>query len=153
MTFDPINGFSAYDGLLLANRLALGAFFTISGFHKLFNRVRRASLADTMKADGCYTPFTMLAVPGGEMMGGLAVLIGFLTPVAAAGLIVICAGACLLDGLKRVKAWGPLDRFDWVDDVLYLPEFLYVIMLGTLILGGPGKWSVDAYLWALIGAA
>lgn len=144
MTFDLIHGLGAADIWLTLDRWALGTFFTISGFHKLFNQTRRAALAETFKADGCYTPANMYAIPGGEFMGGLALLLGFLTPLAAAGLMIICAGACFFDGLKRIKTWAPLDRFDWVDDALYLPEALYLIMLFALILAGPGPWSVDA---------
>jgi len=148
--FDLTHGFAAYDSALLLDRLALGTFFAISGFHKLWNPVRRASLAETFKADGCYTPANMYAIPGGEFMGGLALLLGFMTPIAAAGLVIICAGACFFDGLKRIKAWAPLDRFDWVDDVLYLPEALYILLLAILIMGGPGRYSLDAYLWSYV---
>lgn len=146
MTFDLVHGLGAFDVAALADRLALGTFFAISGYHKLFNTTRRASLATTFKADGCYSPFTMFAVPLGELLGGVALVVGLLTPVAALGLILICSGACLLDGIKRVREWGPLDAADRVDDFLYLPELLYVIMLSFLVLAGPGKWSVDALL-------
>lgn len=147
MSYTLVSGFAAYDALLLADRLALGTFFAISGYHKLFNATRRKSLAETFKADGCYSPFTMAAIPLGEALGGLALLAGFLTPLAACGLIAICGGACLLDGTKRIKAWAPLDAADEVDDFLYLPEVLYVVMLGFLILAGPGQWSIDALVF------
>lgn len=146
----PVTGLSAYDAASLVNRGALGLFFTISGFHKAFNATRRASLRETFAADGVTSPAFMYAIPAGELLGGLAVLVGFLTPLAAAGLMVICAGACLLDGLKRIKGFQPLDAADALDDVLYLPEALYLFMLLFLILTGPGRYSLDAYLWQLI---
>jgi uncharacterized membrane protein YphA (DoxX/SURF4 family) len=146
----PIQGLGAFDVASLVDRMALGAFFTISGFHKLFNQSRRASLAATFKADNCYSPVMMWLIPMGELFGGLAVATGFLTPLACLGLIVICGGACLKDGLKRVRAWVPLDRADAMDDVLYLPETLYILMLVFLILIGPGAYSLDARIWPQI---
>lgn len=145
----PVTGLAQFDGLALANRVMLGTFFAISGYHKLFNAGRRATLATTFKADGCYSPAMMWAVPLGEFFGGLAILMGFLTPLAALGLVLICGGAVFFDGVKRVRAWRPIDRADAVDDALYLPEVLYVAMLLFLILGGPGRYSADAYLWTL----
>lgn len=147
----PTTGLAAYDLASFVDRLALGGFFVISGAHKAFHPKRRASLAETFRADGVYSPGMMLAIPAGELLGGLAVLAGFLTPFAAAGLILICTGACFLDGLKRIKGMSPLDRFDALDDLLYLPETLYVLMLVTLILLGPGKWSLDSYLSGVLG--
>lgn len=146
---NPVTGLSLPDAAALVNRLALGVFFSISGFHKAFNATRRASLRETFAADGVKSPALMYVIPAGELLGGLAVLAGFLTPLAAAGLIVICAGACLLDGLKRIKAFQPLDAADALDDVLYLPEALYLFMLLFLILTGPGRFSVDSYLFSL----
>ena len=32
---------------------------------------------------------------------------------------------------------------NWLDDVLYLPEVLYVIFFIWLICSGPGKFSID----------
>lgn len=142
----PTTGLAAYDVASLVDRLALGGFFTISGFHKAFNATRRASLAQTFKTDGVASPVMMLAIPAGELLGGLAILLGFLTPIACMGLILICSGACFLDGLRRIKEWAPLNKADALDDLLYLPETLYVLMLVTLILLGPGKWSADSYL-------
>lgn len=127
-------------------RLSLGLFFAFSGYHKLFNDQRRASLKATFVADGVYKPAMMYVIPLGEGLGGMALLLGFLTPVAALGLVAICLGACAFDGRKRVTAEAPLDTADRVDDWLYLPEFLYIVMLTSLALIGAGSFSVDALL-------
>lgn len=129
-------------------RACLGAFFVISGYHKLFNPTRRASLAATFKADGVLSPLTMYGVPCGELAGGLGLIVGLATPLACVGLVIICAGACILDGLKRIPAFQPLDRADYVADVLYLPEVLYVIMMLALICIGAGRYSLDALILA-----
>src|ERR1700722_14145470 len=59
---------------------------------------------------------------------------------------VVCAGGLwaprdlcrgnALDAVKRIRAWQPLDRADWVGDLLYVPESLYCIGLTVVMLGG-----------------
>jgi uncharacterized membrane protein YphA (DoxX/SURF4 family) len=133
----------------VSSRLALGTFFVISGAHKLFHPQRRADLLQTFKADNVPVPLpvAMWAIPLGEFFGGVALLVGFLTLPACAGLMIICAGACVLDGFKRIRGMHPLDTADALDDVLYLPEVLYILMIMTLVCLGPGRWSLDALLF------
>lgn len=144
MIYDLIHGANAPDVVSLVIRVPIGTFFAISGVHKALNPARRAALASTFKDDGVQAPFMMTMVPAGELLGGIAFATGTLTVLAAFGLVALCMGACLLDGLKRIRAWKPLDRWDWLDDVLYLPEVLYLLSLVVVIVMGPGKWSVDA---------
>lgn len=128
---------------LTVNRVALGAFFSISGYHKLFNRERHASLVETLRACGvpCLA-FNQWWVPSVEFAGGLALLSGVLAPLAAVGLIVICSIACLTDGAKRIRSYSPIDAADYFDDVLYLPEALYTIGLVIVIVAGPGPFTL-----------
>jgi hypothetical protein len=58
--------------------------------------------------------------------------------------------AIAFDAVKRVRAWHPLDRADWVGDLLYVPEALYCIGLTVVLLAGPGPWSLDAAIAALV---
>jgi putative oxidoreductase len=44
-----------------------------------------------------------------------------------------------------------LSPLRWFDDVLYLPEVLYVLFFISLISSGPGKLSVDFWLAARLG--
>jgi hypothetical protein len=46
----------------------------------------------------------------------------------------------------------PINRADWIGDVLYLPEALYCIGLAVVVLGGPGPWSLDAVIATLLAA-
>ena len=125
-------------------RVAMGVFFAISGYHKLFNKQRHSVVYYTMTADGVpEAKLASWAIPLGEFWGGIALMLGFLTPLAAIGLLIICCGATAVDGLKRIAAWKPIDRADYVDDVLYLPEVLYAIILLTLIFMGGGPYSLD----------
>ena len=36
---------------------------------------------------------------------------------------------------------------DWLDDFLYLPETMYIIILIWLICSGPGRVSVDEWIF------
>lgn len=141
------HGVQAPNAALTLNRVALGAFFVISGYHKLFNSSRHAALTRTLEEDGVHDlPIMQWLLPTVEFGGGWALVIGLLSVLAALGLFVVCAGAIALDAVKRVRAWQPLDRADWLGDLLYLPESLYCIGLSIIILAGPGPWSLDAAL-------
>ena len=45
-------GADAPNAALVLNRMALGTFFAISGYHKLFNASRHATLTRTLQDDG-----------------------------------------------------------------------------------------------------
>lgn len=143
--------FAAYmqDGMgigaagLAANRLALGTFFSISGYHKLFNKARHSTLVETLRR--CHVPairFNQWFVPAVEFLGGLALLTGILSPLAAFGLMAICLVAICTDGVKRLPAMKPIDKADWLDDLLYLPETLYLAMLTVIVVAGPGAFTL-----------
>src|SRR5271154_6997247 len=82
---------------LTVNRVALGAFFAISGYHKLFNASRHATLTRTLQNDGVHAvPIMKWLLPSLEFGGGCLLIIGLLSVLAAFGLFVICAGAFAL---------------------------------------------------------
>ena len=131
----------------LGARIATGVFFAFSGYHKLTNAKRRATFIATLQACGvpCISVMQWF-VPGVELGGGLGVAFGLLTPLAAAGLAAICVVAVYADGMGRVRTWDAIDRADVIDDVLYLPEVLYILLLALFVAGGAGPFSVDAVL-------
>lgn len=140
-------GAQAPNAALTLNRMALGAFFAISGYHKLFNASRHATLTSTLQEDGVHgMPIMQWLLPSVEFSGGCALILGLLSVLAAFGLFVISAGAVAFDAVKRVRAWQPIDRADWLGDLLYLPETLYCIGLTVVMLAGPGPWSLDAII-------
>lgn len=146
-----LQGANAPEAALTLNRVALGTFFAISGYHKLFNASRHTVLVRTIEEDGVHGIALMQWVlPAGEFLGGSALVAGLLSVLAALALFVICSGAVLLDALKRIRAWQPIDRADWLGDLLYVPESLYCIGLAVVILAGPGPWSVDAKIAAFL---
>lgn len=146
-----LQGAQAPNAALTLNRMALGAFFAISGYHKLLNASRHATLTATLKDDGVHAvPIMQWLLPGAEFSGGVALIIGLLSVLAAFGLLVICVGAIALDAVKRIRAWQPLDHADWLGDLLYIPEALYSIGLTVVMLAGPGAWSLDGKITAIL---
>jgi putative oxidoreductase len=149
--FSILQGAQAPEVALTLNRVALGVFFAISGYHKLFNSLRHAALTRTLQDDGVHgVPLMQWLLPLAEFSGGWALIVGFLSVLAAFGLFIICIGALVFDAGKRIRAWQPIDRADWIGDLLYVPEALYCIGLVVVILGGPGPWSLDTRITALL---
>ena len=139
------------DIALTLNRIAVGAFFMLSGYHKLFNAERHRELTEELKALGIHAVgFNQWWVPTVEFTAGAAVVIGFLAPLAALGLLFISLVAIAMSGPQRIKLSKPIDKADRIDDWLYLPEILYVFMLITVVSAGAGPYSLDALILALI---
>ena len=86
----PFAGVGHTDLALTLNRIAIGAFFMLSGYHKLFNAERHRSIVDELRALGVpAVGFNQWWVPSIEFAAGGAVLIGLLAPLAALGLLAI----------------------------------------------------------------
>jgi len=133
------------------NRIAVGTFFMLSGYHKLFNAERHRSIVDELKALGVpAVGFNQWWVPLVEFTAGGAVLIGLLAPLAALGLLVLIIVAMATSGRQRIKLNKPIDESDRIDDWLYLPETLYAFMLILVISAGAGSYSLDALIVGLM---
>ncbi len=145
------NGVGWTDIALTLNRIAVGLFFMISGYHKLFNAQRHRILADELKGLGIHAVgFNQWWVPSVEFAAGAAVAIGLLAPLAALGLLFISLVAIVTSGPQRIKVMHPIDKADRIDNWLYLPELLYVFMLILVISAGAGPYSLDALVFGLI---
>jgi putative oxidoreductase len=113
------------DLALTLNRIAVGTFFMLSGYHKLFDAERHRSFVDELKALGVpAVGFNQWWVPLVEFTAGGAVLVGLLAPLAALGLLVVILIAFATSGRQRIKLYKPIDEADRIDDLLYLPETL-----------------------------
>jgi uncharacterized membrane protein YphA (DoxX/SURF4 family) len=133
------------------NRVAVGTFFMLSGFHKLFNPERHRAIVNELKSLGVHAiGFNQWWVPLVEFSAGAAVLVGLLAPLAAFGLLVIIAVAIATSGHQRLKLIKPIDEADRLDDFLYLPETLYAFMLILVVSGGAGPYSLDALILNLM---
>jgi len=85
-------------------------------------------------------------VSGVEFVCGSLLVLGFLSSAASAALLIDMTVATLTNALSTLpKGLSPLS---WLDDVLYLPEVLYVLFFIWLLCSGPGKYSVDYWLAA-----
>ncbi len=136
------------------NRIAVGAFFMLSGYKKLFNADRHRAITDELKALGVPAlGFNQWWVPSVEFAGGGAVLVGLLAPLAALGLLVIIVVAMATSGRRRIQLYKPIDEADRLDDWLYLPETLYAFMLILVISAGAGPYSLDALILGVMNAA
>lgn len=147
-----VDGIGGGAAALLVCRVATGAFFAISGAHKLIRPARHQALVETLKSSHVpYLGFMSWFVPAVELSGGLGVALGFLAPLAALGLICLLTVAVVTDGLGRIPSWNPADKADYLDDVLYLPEVLYGLLLLPVLTMGAGPVSLDAFVWRLFG--
>ncbi len=145
------SGIGWADIAITLNRIAVGAFFMLSGFHKLFNAERHRLFADELKTLGVpAVSINQWRVPFVEFTAGGAVLIGLFAPFAALGLLVIILVAIFTSGRRQIKLFKPIDKADRLDDWLYLPETLYAFMLIMVISAGAGPYSVDALILDLV---
>ena len=139
------------DLALTLNRIAVGAFFMLSGYHKLFNPERHRLFIDELKALGVpRVGFNQWWVPLVEFTAGGGVLLGLLAPLTALGLLVIILVAMATSGRQRIKLYKPIDQADRIDDWLYLPETLYAFMLIMVVSAGAGPYSLDALILAMM---
>src|SRR5690349_4502075 len=92
--YDPVAGDTLVpvvprSGTALVGRILMAAIFIISGFAKLSDP---SGAVGYMSAAGVPSPDVLVYVAGvAELTGGLALLFGFLTRIAAIGLIVLVA--------------------------------------------------------------
>jgi putative oxidoreductase len=87
---------------------------------------------------------TAYFVSGVEFVCGSLVTVGFLSSPACVAFSIDMIVAVLTNTLSTVPKG--LSSLNWLDDVLYLPEVLYVLFFVWLICSGPGKFSVDYWL-------
>jgi putative oxidoreductase len=127
---------------ILLVRISLGVFFAISGGNKLFVASRSRQMYETLSAAGVPLPhFMTYFVSSVELIGGCLLVIGLLSSLCCAALIIQMIVAITSVRLAMIPAG--LSFLDWLDDFLYLPETMYIIILIWLICSGPGRMSVD----------
>jgi putative oxidoreductase len=113
-----------------------GLFFACSGVNKLFNKGRHATIVETLTADKVpFVKFNQWWVPGNEFVGGLMLMLNILPVFFACVLSILLCVACKAEAWKRVRGYSPINRVDTVDDFLYLPEIIYLLILVSIIIG------------------
>ena len=141
-------GLEQYAVLLV--RVSIGVFFAVSGANKLFVAGGTKPVYDTLvKAKVPFPHQTAYFVAGVEFVCGSLLTVGFLSSPACVALLIDMTVATLTSALSTLaKGLSPLN---WLDDFLYLPEVLYVVIFIWLICSGAGKFSVDYWLASLLG--
>jgi putative oxidoreductase len=133
-------------GLLLL-RVAVGALFIGHGTQKLFGWFGGYGIEGTggfMESLG-YRPGKHFAFLGGvaEAGGGLLLLLGFLTPLAAAAIIAMMINAILAVHLEN-GAWAQNNGFEY--------PLVLAVVAAAVAVAGAGAYSIDAELgWDLSG--
>jgi putative oxidoreductase len=110
-------------GLLLL-RIALGIIFIYHAMPKLKGKM------------GAFMLFIGIA----EILGGIAVLCGFLTEPAAIGIAVIMLGAIYKKIFEWKTPFSSMEKTGWEYDMILLAAAL------ALLFTGAGNYSVDALL-------
>lgn len=139
------------DAAIATLRVSVGSFFAISGFHKLFHPVRKASIYKTLKKLRIPFPeFNRYWVPGVEFVAGLTLAVGLGSTLSALLLGAICLVACITDGFERMREYqrqgAILNRLDWFNTLQYLPEVPYGILILAIVLAGPDAFTLDQWL-------
>ena len=123
---------------LLVLRLALGSAFIVHGYPKLFKMF--GGFAGWLDSIGIRPgKFWALVVGVVEFFGGIAIILGLFTQIAAA-LIAID----MLVAMAKVK-WGQVgfvetEKSGWELDLIYLAASV------VLLVSGAGNYAVDYYL-------
>ncbi|MCK6448142.1 MAG: DoxX family protein [Planctomycetes bacterium] len=127
------------DFVPLFARLVVGLVFTLSGFGKLqhLEKVVEYFRSLGIPAAELQAPFAA----GTELVCGVLLLAGLATRLAAVPLIVVMLVALKTAfGAELGAAGGPLE---FANTLFGLAEFLYVVLLAGLVIGGAGRWSLD----------
>jgi len=127
-------------------RFALAAIFIFHGLNLIGFSIHGQNLVHDpdnqwgaqWNASGDAPPAVVqLGVAWGQLIGGIAMVFGFLTRLAAIGLIVVMAGAI------AVVHWQ--NGFD-IRQGGFEYNFAIIMMCLCLVLGGPGPLAVDRFI-------
>lgn len=173
--FFPAN----YDLAILLTRLILGGFFVLARFRWVYDPSRSETFANAMggepirdgggtgrrwfndyrvghlqwKLCACgfgYHKALAACVACIEIFGGLAVLVGLLTPLAAVGLFAVTLGATACTAYEKTMKQHPVDRIDCACCYLWNVEPHLLVAAAVLAATGGGAYSVDALLWRMM---
>src|ERR1700759_3256987 len=111
---------------ILLIRISIGLFFAISGANKLFVAGGAKPVYETLvQAKGPYPHAMAYFVSGVEFVGGAMVTVGLLSSVASVALLIDMVVATVTSAVSTLPKG--LSALKWLDDLLYLPEVLYVL--------------------------
>jgi len=129
----------------LLARISLGVFFAISGGNKLLVASQYKLMYETIVGAGILFPHVMAYfVSSVEFVCGCLLIIGLLSSLCCMAFIIDMIVAITTVQLATITKG--LSFIDWLDDFLYLPEVMYIIVFIWLISSGPGRLSVDHWI-------
>jgi putative oxidoreductase len=136
--------------VVLLARVALGVFFAISGGNKLFVASQYKVMYETIVGAGIPFPHVMAYfVSSVEFVCGCLLIIGLLSTLCCVAFIVDMMVAIATVQLATLTKAPSV--IDWLDDLLYLPEVMYIIIFLWLISSGPGRLSIDHWIAVRFG--
>src|SRR6201986_4607850 len=135
MHFILLGNRSLEEFAVLVSRISLGGFFAISGGNKLFVASQYKLMYETIVGAGIPFPHVMTYfVSSVEFVCGCLLVIGLLLSLCCVAFIIDMIVAIITVQLAAITK--ALAFIDWLDDFLYLPEVMYIIILIWLISRG-----------------
>ena len=136
-------GFFAYlhwfsDFALLLLRVGLGSVFLVHGYHK--RKLWQVQPSERMPA-GFLRTLRVLSIA--EPAGGLGVLVGFLTQLAALGLALVMLSALRFLITQAHRKFTGENVAGWEF------EFMLLIVAIALVLMGGGKYALDRLVFGI----
>ncbi|MFU8895117.1 MAG: DoxX family protein [Gammaproteobacteria bacterium] len=114
----------------LAARIFLAALFIVAGLGKIPGYEGTAGYMQSMGVPGMLLPLVIAL----EIVGGLAIAIGYRTRLAA----FLLAGFTVLSGLIFHSPLDPAEQTQFLKNLAIAGGFL------LLVVHGAGRWSLDA---------
>jgi putative oxidoreductase len=131
-----ISGWGA--AALLLVRVVMGAAFILHGWPKIQNPT---AWMNAMGGESVPSFLQALAAIA-EFGGGIALVLGLLTPLAALGILCQMVAALVLVHFPRA------DPFVATGGPSYELPLIYLALAVLFLIVGPGRWSLDALLFA-----
>jgi uncharacterized membrane protein YphA (DoxX/SURF4 family) len=164
MVRELLGGLGGVDLASLIARGTLGLFFVLARFRsfydpskppgcRVFNTDRFGSLQRKLCSCGFssrllfWTWVTALV----EVAGGLALMAGLLTTMAALGLLILTVRASMCTAWAKISEQNPVDSIDCVACYLWRVEGVYIALALLIMLLGPGNYSLDVLLGVVGG--
>jgi putative oxidoreductase len=145
MRFILLGNRSLQEFAVLLARISLGVFFAISGGNKLFVSSQHKIMYETIVGAGVPFPHVMTYfVSSVEFVCGCLLVLGLLSTLCCVAFIIDMIVAIITVQLATIAK--ALSFINWLDDFLYFPEVMYIIIFLWLISSGPGRLSIDHWI-------